>query len=262
MWVGAPPPGAAVCVAARRDATAATASPPPSPACLVGSAQPPASCPPLPPGWAAVGEGEAGEVFATSPGLASSYLRDPAASAAAFLTGADGQAVWLRTGDAGRVGRGAGGGGGGAAAGLWLLGRGAEAWRVGGETVHAAAVDAALAAVPGLDCALAVARPDERLGCVVGALVVVSEGVRWAGPGAAAAGGGGGGGGGRGVTLTPSAVVAACRSAGLPGFALPRVVVGIRGGLPTVAGSAKPCRRTATEVVGREGGEVGSRSRL
>ena len=182
---------------------------------------------------------------------------------------------WLRTGDAGWVGPAAGPGASPAAAagpsppplGLWLLGRGADAWRVGGESVHATTVDAALAAVPGLAGALGVALPDDRLGSVVGALVVVGPGVAWAGPGPAAAGGGRGGGEGgpppSTPTLTPAAVVAACRAAGLPGFALPRLVVGVRGGLPTVAGSAKPCRRAAAAVVGREWERgAGARARL
>lgn len=124
VWVGTPPPGAAVCVALPSDsATPSSSTSTASSSCLSGDAATP--FPPLPPGWRGAPAGATGTILAAGPGLAAGYFRDAPATAAAFLrSGGGGPAStpWLVTGDAGRV---AGGG-------LWLWGRGEDAWRVGG----------------------------------------------------------------------------------------------------------------------------------
>lgn len=165
---------------------------------------------------------------------------------------------WFRTGDAairdGNTGS------------IRILGRGADALRVGGETVHASSVEASLlkslaltssassrAAILGV---VVVGLPHARLGQVVAALVALGRGIAWRGevvleegdekktaPPPPSAG--------CGVPLSLSTLRAAGRAAGLPGHALPRHAVATWGPLPTKGPLAKLDRAEALRLVER-----------
>ena len=65
---------------------------------------------------------------------------------------------WLRTGDLGRLD---------ACGRLWLLGRGMDMIKSGGENVHASEVERVLAAHPAVAAVAVLGLPDERLGELV-----------------------------------------------------------------------------------------------
>ncbi|WP_084468532.1 AMP-binding protein [Nocardiopsis trehalosi] len=96
------------------------------------------------------------------------YYNDPVKTAATFPTGPDGRR-WVMAGDYGTV----------AADGtIVLLGRGAAVINTGGEKVYAEEVESVLKAHPGVDDAIVVAAPDERLGQRVAAVVALAPGRR------------------------------------------------------------------------------------
>jgi acyl-CoA synthetase (AMP-forming)/AMP-acid ligase II len=103
-----------------------------------------------------------GELEVRAPGVTSGYWGDAAASAAALTD--DG---WLRTGDR-------------ASPGLFgtvrFQGRSKDVIKVGGYSVYAVEVEAALAAHPAIAEAAVLALPDERLGEVPGAVVRLAPG--------------------------------------------------------------------------------------
>ncbi|MCW3011653.1 MAG: AMP-binding protein [Solirubrobacterales bacterium] len=104
-----------------------------------------------------------GEILVRSFGLFEAYLNDPEKTAAAFDE--DG---WYRTGDRGAVdaeGR------------LRFLGRLKDMFKVGGENVAAAEVEAVLMSHPAVLLAAVVAIPDQRLGEVPVAFVELRAGV-------------------------------------------------------------------------------------
>jgi acyl-CoA synthetase (AMP-forming)/AMP-acid ligase II len=106
--------------------------------------------------------GAVGEIVARGPSIFHGYIDDPVADAEAFT--ADG---WFRTGDLGYLdGDGY----------LFLTGRLKELINRGGEKVSPGEVEQALLAHPAVRDAVAFAVPDERLGEVVGAAVVLREG--------------------------------------------------------------------------------------
>jgi acyl-CoA synthetase (AMP-forming)/AMP-acid ligase II len=109
-----------------------------------------------------VPRGEVGEVCLRSPAVMSGYWQDPAATAEAF-TG-DG---YVRTGDLGLVddaGR------------LRLVGRAKEMYIRGGYNVYPMEVEGVLADHPAVGAVAVVARPDEVMGEVGVAVVVVADG--------------------------------------------------------------------------------------
>lgn len=102
-----------------------------------------------------------GELEVRGPTVMAGYLDAPEATAAAVRGG------WLRTGDLGRIG---------ADGYVRLTGRAGEAVTVGGFTVHPAEVEQVLAAHPAVREAAVVGAPDERVGEVPVAFVVLSPG--------------------------------------------------------------------------------------
>jgi acyl-CoA synthetase (AMP-forming)/AMP-acid ligase II len=108
-----------------------------------------------------------GELEVRAPGVTSGYWGDAAASAAALTD--DG---WLRTGDR-------------AAPGLFgtvrFQGRSKDVIKVGGYSVYAVEVEAALATHPAIAEAAVLALPDERLGEIPGAVVRLASGSGTAG---------------------------------------------------------------------------------
>ena len=100
-----------------------------------------------------------GEVVTRGPHTMRGYWRDAAATAAAVAAGG-----WLRTGDIGRFD---------AAGALHLCGHRKDMIKCGGENVHAAAVEAALCALPGVAAAAVVPWPHARLGEAPAALLHV-----------------------------------------------------------------------------------------
>ncbi len=109
-----------------------------------------------------VPDGEVGEVCLRSPAVMSGYWRDPAATAAAFTD--DG---FVRTGDLGVIddaGR------------LRLVGRAKEMYVRGGYNVYPMEVEAVLADHPAVAAVAVVPRPDDVMGEIGVAVVVVAEG--------------------------------------------------------------------------------------
>ncbi|KQS60890.1 acyl--CoA ligase [Geodermatophilus sp. Leaf369] len=106
--------------------------------------------------------GAVGELLARGPGVITGYFENPAADAATFT--ADG---WLRTGDLGSVD---------ADGWLRLAGRVKDCYRCGGEQVVPGDVEVVLAEHPGITTALVVPLPDERMGEVGVAWVVLAPG--------------------------------------------------------------------------------------
>lgn len=110
----------------------------------------------------ALPEGELGELVAKGPGVTRGYYNKPEATAAAFT--ADG---WLRTGDLGRID---------ADGYITLAGRTKESYRCGGEQVLPTEIEDLLTTHPAVLQAHVVPVPDERMGEVGVAFVVVSPG--------------------------------------------------------------------------------------
>ena len=111
---------------------------------------------------AEVSDGEAGEILLKGPTVMSHYLDDPAATAATLS--ADG---WLRTGDIGRIdddGR------------LGIVGRAKDMFIVGGFNAYPAEIENALVRHPEIAQAAVIGIPDDRLGEVGMAFVVLSPG--------------------------------------------------------------------------------------
>ena len=109
-----------------------------------------------------VPDGEPGEILLKGPTVMSHYLDDPAATAATLS--ADG---WLRTGDIGRIdddGR------------LCIVGRAKDMFIVGGFNAYPAEIENALVRHPEIAQAAVVGIPDERLGEVGMAFVVLTPG--------------------------------------------------------------------------------------
>ena len=222
---GAPPAGA----------------PPPGVAAVVAVCE---GDPASPSAWRLAQPGETGELLVGGRMVMAGFWRARAATAAALLPASvlpstTTATTWLRTRDAAvadTAGR------------VWILGRGADALRVGSETVHAARVEAALATVPGIVGVIVVGLPDLRLGSVPAALVALGRGVTWRGavargepPPPPAAG--------CGTPLSLSTLRSAARGAGLPGVALPRAAVAMWRGVPTRGPLSKPDRSAAAAVV-------------
>ena len=196
--------------------------------------------------WRLAQPGETGELVVVGRVVMVGFWRARAATAAALLPpsilptpSTTTTTTWLRTRDAAVAD---------AAGRVWILGRGADALRVGGETVHAARVEAALATVTGVTGVIVVGLPDSRLGSVPAALVALGRGVTWRGPIAPnepppppSAG--------CGTPLSLGTLRAAARGAGLPGVALPRAAVATWQGVPTRGPLSKPDRGAAAGVV-------------
>ena len=276
------PPGIEVAVAVFEQSSSSSSPPPPSPPSSLS--------------WRPARAGEEGELLTRGAHVFKGYWRDAAATRAAFLpasscSSSDSTAAptakeattttttkalpWLRTGDAAIRLTEKTGDGGGSISSIRVLGRGADAIRVGGETVHASSAEAALlksltltsaaskAAVSGV---VFVGLPHARLGQVVAALVALNAGITWRGDVVVASEEEDGGGGeqqrrrrrppappsaGCGVPLSLSTLRAAGRAAGLPGHALPRHAVATWGPLPTKGPLAKLDRGEALRLVER-----------
>ena len=287
-----PPPGVEVAVAVFDERSSSGASSSTTPSSSLS--------------WRHARAGEEGELLTRGAHVFKGYWRDAAATRAALLpasssssdsttatTAAEASASaaaaakttlpWLRTGDAAvRLNETEGG----CAGGIRILGRGADAIRVGGETVHAASTEASLlksltltsssaasskAAISGVAL---VGLPHPRLGQVVAALVALSSGITWRGDVVVDSDEEEEGGGekqqkrrpfpppsaGCGVPLSLSTLRAAGRAAGLPGHALPRHAVATWVPLPTRGPLAKLDRAEALRLVeravaaGRSGG--------
>ncbi|GIL81980.1 hypothetical protein Vretimale_1545 [Volvox reticuliferus] len=170
-----------------------------------------------------------GEVLTRGPHVMLGYWEDPAASLEALTC--DG---WLRTGDLGYLAE------DGA---LWLMGRAKDMIKSGGENVFAPQVEAVLSNHPAVEAVAVVGLPDERLGEMVAALVVLRKGWTFLGPAMkntntntssapltpafAAAGN-------PAPRVTSLADLQAhCRAQGMAGFRLPRFAVGQWQPLPT-----------------------------
>ena len=108
-----------------------------------------------------VGPGEVGEIVVRGPNVMAGYWRDPEATAAAIANG------WLRTGDAARVD---------AEGFAYIVDRIKDVFVTGGEPVYPAEVERALREHPAVAEAAIVGRPDERLGEVGHAFVVLRPG--------------------------------------------------------------------------------------
>jgi acyl-CoA synthetase (AMP-forming)/AMP-acid ligase II len=106
--------------------------------------------------------GEAGEILLRSPTLMSHYLDDPDATAEAMSP--DG---WLRTGDIGTLDE---------AGRLRIVGRAKDMFIVGGFNAYPAEIENALCRHPGIAQAAVIGMPDERLGEVGAAFVVLAPG--------------------------------------------------------------------------------------
>lgn len=107
--------------------------------------------------------GEEGEVQARGPGLMLGYWNAPQASAAALCDG------WLRTGDLGRLD---------AEGFLYLAGRRSDMIKTGAHRVHPADVEEAIAELPGVAEVAVAGVPDELLGQVPKAFVVLGAPLR------------------------------------------------------------------------------------
>ncbi|MFS0737144.1 AMP-binding protein [Sphingomonas sp. 1P06PA] len=105
--------------------------------------------------------GQVGELRARGPGVTSGYFRNAEATAAAF--DADG---WLRTGDLGRID---------ADDYISLVGRSKESYRCGGELVLPTEVEDLLTTHPAVIAAHVVPLPDDRMGEVGVAFVVLRD---------------------------------------------------------------------------------------
>lgn len=105
-----------------------------------------------------LGRGAVGELQARGPGVTSGYWDKPEATAAAFTE--DG---WLRTGDLGMVDD---------EDYIYLVGRVKDCYRCGGEQVVPADVESLLLGHPGVEQALVVPVPDDRMGEVGAAFIV------------------------------------------------------------------------------------------
>ena len=163
-----------------------------------------------------------GEICARGAQMMAGYWRDDQASAAAL----QGSPPWLHTGDLGRLD---------ASGALWLLGRIADVIKSGGENVHAAEVEAALATHAHVCAAAVVALPHPRWGQAVAALVTLAPGCAWHGPWAGERGAGGkerGPEGFQSALLSPEALRGHVTSqeGGLARFKAPRLVAAAGGG--------------------------------
>lgn len=136
--------------------------------------------------------GEVGELQARGIGVTAGYYNKPAETAAAFT--ADG---WLRTGDLGRVDE---------EGYLVLVGRLKESYRCGGEQVLPSEIEDLLVTHPAVFQAHIVPVPDERMGDIGVACIVMRNG----------------------ATATADELVAFC-AAHLARFKIPRHVVFLRG---------------------------------
>ena len=247
--------------------------------------------------WRPARDGEEGELLTRGPHVFRGYWRDAAAMRAALLfsspssgstTAAAAAAEtktlpWLRTGDAAVRSSSSSSSGNGS---IRVLGRGADAIRVGGETVHASSVEASLqksfsarassssssASRAGVLGIAVVGLPHARLGQVVAVLVALDKGIAWRGdvavigenekeeeekkkktalqppPPPPSAGCGVGL---PGHALSLSTLRAAGRAAGLPGHALPRHAVATWADLPKKGPLAKLDRGEALRLVER-----------
>ena len=106
-------------------------------------------------------DGEAGEIWTRSAANAVGYWRNPVATAETSIDG------WCRTGDLGTVTEGR----------LTVTGRKKDMIRSGGENIYAREVEDALMRHPDIIDAAAIAVPDARYREVVGAVLVLREGV-------------------------------------------------------------------------------------
>lgn len=107
-------------------------------------------------------QGEQGEIQVRGWNVMKGYYKQPEATAKAFT--ADG---WLKTGDLGEMdaeGR------------IRMVGRLKDMYRVGGENVAPAEVEEVLHAHPAVKQAQVIGVPDQRLGEVTGAFVILKEG--------------------------------------------------------------------------------------
>lgn len=107
-----------------------------------------------------LGPGETGELVVRGPVVTRAYYKKPEETAAAFTP--DG---WLHTGDLGHID---------AAGYVSLTGRLKETYRCGGEMVTPREIELVLEEHPGVEQALAVGIPDERMGDVGCACIVIA----------------------------------------------------------------------------------------
>jgi acyl-CoA synthetase (AMP-forming)/AMP-acid ligase II len=108
-----------------------------------------------------VAPGEPGEIVVRGPSVMSHYLDDPEATEAAFADG------WLRTGDIGRIE---------ADGNLRIVGRLKDMFIVGGFNAYPAEIENALRRHPDIADAAVIGVPDERLGEVGMAFIVLRSG--------------------------------------------------------------------------------------
>ncbi len=131
-------------------------------ATTVGRARPGFEIRLIDPGGNEVGEGEAGEIVLRGPSVMLQYLDDPKATAAALS-----DQGWLRTGDIGRLdpdGL------------LRIVGRAKDMFIVGGFNAYPAEIENLMLSHPAIKSVAVVGIPDERLGEVGMAFVVLDDG--------------------------------------------------------------------------------------
>ena len=155
--------------------------------------------------------GEVGEVAVRGPAVTRGYV----GGGERFWRG------WFLTGDAGFLddrGR------------LFLSGRLKDVIRSGGETVHPAEVERALASAPGVRAAAVAAVPHPRLGEAVGALLVLSEGWVWQPLGGRGSDAPSAGAPGAAGVVSADLVKEHCRARGMAPYKAPRVVAAVAPG--------------------------------
>jgi acyl-CoA synthetase (AMP-forming)/AMP-acid ligase II len=131
-------------------------------ATTVGRARPGFEIRLVDPGGADVPMGESGEILLRGPSVMSHYLDDPAATEASLSR--DG---WLRTGDIGTMDDGGL---------LRIVGRVKDMFIVGGFNAYPAEIENLMLAHPAIHSVAVIGVPDERLGEVGMAFVVLNEG--------------------------------------------------------------------------------------
>ena len=107
--------------------------------------------------------GDTGELLARGPNIMKGYLNLPQQTEAAQFDG------WFRTGDIGRIDE---------AGYVYLLDRIKDVIITGGENVYSSEVEAVLVRHPAIGEAAIIGVPDERLGEIVMALIVLKPGAR------------------------------------------------------------------------------------
>lgn len=192
-----------------------------------------------------------GEVLTRGPHVMLRYWNDPGSTISAFLPGG-----WFRTGDLGYLRE--------EDQALWLVGRAKDTVKTGGENVAAAEVERALLTHPGVSAAAVVGVEDPRLGERVAAAVVLSDRWQWKGPKVQFVGFSGDDLELNSVdncVIDGTALQRHCRSGGLAGFKLPRMIIAMES-LPRNA-TGKVVKPQLKALLGKLAKEAtGPRSRL